>query len=56
MQSVSLFARSFCRSVTHTAEQDLNQNTVWFELLSYSLPLPDKGFSNQLTFSKFAYP
>ena len=34
MQSVSLLARSFCRSITHTAEQDPNQNTVWFELLS----------------------
>ena len=34
MQSVSLLAQSFCRSITHTAEQDPNQNTVWFELLS----------------------
>ena len=34
MQSVSLLAQSFCRTITHTAEQDSNQNTVWFELLS----------------------
>ena len=34
MQSVSLLAQSFCRSITHAAEQDPNQNTIWFELLS----------------------
>ena len=34
MQSVSPLAQSFCRSITHTAEQDPNQNTAWFELLS----------------------
>ena len=34
MQSVSLLAQSFCRSITHTAEQDPHQNTVWFEVLS----------------------
>ena len=32
IQSVSLLAQSFCRLITHTAEQDPNQNTVWFEL------------------------
>ena len=48
MQSVSLLAQSFCRSITHTAEQDPNQNTVWFELLSYGLRLPDMGMSTQL--------
>ena len=49
MQSVSLSAQSLCRSITHTAEQDPNQNTVWFELLSERLPLP-------ITFAEFAYP
>ena len=36
MQSVSLLAQSFCRSITRTAEQDPSQNTVglWFEMLS----------------------
>ena len=34
MQSVSLFAQSFCSSIPHAAEQDPNQNTIWFELLS----------------------
>ena len=34
MQSVSLLAQSFCRLITHTAEQHSNQNTIWFELLS----------------------
>ena len=34
MHSVSLLAQSFCRSITHTAEQDHDQNAVWFELLS----------------------
>ena len=33
MQAVSLLAQSFYRSITHTAEQDPNQNTTWFELL-----------------------
>ena len=56
MQSVSLLAQSFSRSITHTAEQDPNQNTVWFELLSLGLPLPHMGLSTQVTFAKFAYP
>ena len=56
MQSVCLLAQSLFRSITHTAEQDPNQNTVWFELLSEGLPLPDMGLSTQLTFAKFAYP
>ena len=55
MQSVSLLAKSFWRSITHIAEQDPNQNTIWFELLSEGLPLPDMGLSTQLTFVKFAY-
>ena len=49
--SVSLLAQSFCRLITHTAEQDPNQNTVWFELLRYGLPLPDMGLSTLLTFA-----
>ena len=56
MQSVCLLAQSLCRSITHTAEQDPNQNTVWFELLSEGLPLPNMGLSTLLTFAKFAYP
>ena len=53
---VSLLAQSFCRSITHTAEQGPNQNTVWFELPSYGLPLPDMGWSTQLSLAKFVYP
>ena len=30
MQSVSLLAQSFCNSITHSAEQDPNQNTILF--------------------------